>query len=179
MEKDLGAVPDPRRDARDGTDPPQHYDAVTALGDTTAARCRMAERVITPWWYHPVLGLAQAAFVLVLAWTSTLGILVGAAGILGVALALKSVYQRTTGIWIGPDQLGPRSGRWFWALIALVLVVDALALFVWDTETSEGVVATGSAAVLLGTVLLGRTMDARLREEIRSGAAPAPAKGAR
>lgn len=175
MERSWGAGPGPYPEP----DPLRAYDAAAALGDTAAARRRTAERMITPRWYHPALGLATAAFALVLAQGSGPGALVGAAVFLGIGFALKHVYQRMTGLWIGPEQLGPCSSRWFRGYTALVATVLLLAVFAEDLGAPGWTVPAGAAALLVGTVVLGRTMDDRLRAEIRSGAAPRPPKGAR
>ena len=175
MESNWGADPG------SGQEPerPRSYDPAAALGDTTAARHRMAERMITPWWYHPVLGLAAGFFALALAWGSGLVVMVGAAAVLGVGFALKYVYQRMTGLWIGPEQLGPRSGRWFWGYMALLAAVLLFVVFAEDLKAPGWTVPAGAAVLLVGTIVLGRTMDSRLRAEIRTGAAPQPPKDTR
>src|SRR5699024_12311806 len=41
------------------------YDPRDALADVAASRGSVADRLVTPWWYHPILGALIAAIVLV------------------------------------------------------------------------------------------------------------------
>src|SRR5699024_1798354 len=69
-----------------------------ALDEVAAARRRLAERLYTPWWYHPVLGLLLGTLVLQVG---------GALGrpamflipvpVLGI-IVLGRIYRRLSGI---------------------------------------------------------------------------------
>lgn len=68
-----------------------------ALQDVRDGRAAAARRVRTPWWYHPLLGLALFALVA--------GMSRGASGLLTafgvVALGgLLALYRRLTGLWL-------------------------------------------------------------------------------
>ena len=47
------------------TGPRPAYNPRDALADVAATRSSVADRLITPWWYHPALGVILAALVLV------------------------------------------------------------------------------------------------------------------
>src|SRR4051812_49380756 len=85
-------------------------EARASLRTVAAARAATADRLITPPWYHPVLGLLVAQHAIVQGiddrnWTlpSALVLLLGAFG-------LVMAYRRMTGLFIAGPQ-GPRSRR--------------------------------------------------------------------
>ena len=156
---------------------PAPYDPTAALADVDSARRAVADRLITPWWYHPTLGAILAAIML----TAALNLsnivrlpvaLIGAAGI-GLLIA---GYQRTTGLWVDLRNLGPISRRWWLAYAAVVLVV--LVISFWPTATDQALplwLAIALAAVaVIAQIVLGRRIDDAMRAEIRAGTAVAP-----
>ena len=160
--------------APDGAGP---YDPGAALADVSSARRAVADRLITPWWYHPALGSILAAIMLVAALdlhdAVRLGVsLTGAAGI-GLLVA---AYQRTTGLWVDARNLGPVSRRWWLAYAVIVAAVAGFSLLPTVSDRAlPAWLAVLLAAVALGaTIVLGRRVDGAMRAEIRSGAAPAP-----
>lgn len=155
---------------------PEQYDATHALADAAAARESIARRLTTPWWYHPILGLNLAALVLVTAFVP-LGVALAIAIVASVAvsLALVKLYQRVTGLWIGPQDAGPRSRRVWLGYAVVISLVMLIAVF-----ARTGILALpawtvwlAAAVSLVATVVLGRRMDELLREEIRDCSAPA------
>lgn len=153
------------------------YDPLAALADVEAARSSVAARLITPWWYHPILGAIIAAIVLVgaLDLPNLVRLPVALAGAVGIGL-LVGAYQRVTGLWVDLRNLGPTSRRWWLAYAAIVTVVVGASLI----PTAVGralppwVAVLLSAVALVATVVLGRGMDSAMREEIRSGVAATP-----
>ena len=153
------------------------YDARSALDDVATSREAVAERLVTPWWYHPVLGVLLASIVLVNAlgldsWVTIVVPLLAATG-MG---ALAGAYKKATGLWVAPGNTGPRSRAWWsaYAVVVVVAVVLALAPMVTGLAYPTWVAWLLAAAVVVATVVLGRRIDAALRAEIRSGAAPLP-----
>lgn len=159
------------------SDPRPDYGPRDALADVAASRAFVADRLITPWWYHPALGAILAAIVLVAALdlNTIVRLVVSLACAVGIGL-LVAAYQRATGLWVDIRNLGPVSVRWWLAYVVLVAVVVGTAL----VPSFTGIILPAWVAVLLtvvvflGTVVLGRKMDVALRAEIRSGAATAP-----
>lgn len=157
--------------------PRPDYDPRDALADVAASRDSVADRLTTPWWYHPALGAILAAIVLVAALdlNTIVRLVVSLACAVGIGL-LVAAYQRATGLWVDIRNLGPVSVRWWLAYVVLIVVVVGTALVpsFTDVSLSARVAVLLTVVVFLGTVVLGRKMDVALRAEIRSGAATAP-----
>ena len=87
------------------------------------ARAAAADRLVTPWWYHPVLGLLCAAYVAAVSFGSTVWRAVAVALFALGCGALARAYQRLTGVWSSGFHPG-RSRRWAIATaITLVLTL--------------------------------------------------------
>ena len=157
--------------------PRPDYDPRDALADVAASRDSVADRLTTPWWYHPALGAILAAIVLVAALdlNTIVRLVVSLACAVGLGL-LVTAYQRATGLWVDIRNLGPVSVRWWLAYVVLIVVVVGTALVpsFTDVSLSVRVAVMLTVVVFLGTVVLGRKMDEAMRAEIRSGAATAP-----
>lgn len=144
------------------------YDPATALTDVQQARTQSAVRLVTPWWYHPVLGAAIPILLLGIALASDQQFLLAMLLAVGLVVADVWAYTKLTGIWIGPGQAGPRSRRiWFgFAVLLVVLLLVAVSARVFELPW------LGLAAALIGltcVVLVGRRLDGALRAEIRRG----------
>lgn len=153
------------------------YGPDDALADVAASRASVADRLVTPWWYHPILGALLAAIVLASALDAAtwIALTVTLSCAVGMGL-LAGVYQRVTGLWVDLRNTGPRSRRWWLAYAAAVLITIGLAIAPSFTDIAYPVrVAVLIAAVVLAaTIILGRRIDSALREEIRSGSASLP-----
>ncbi|GAB3624088.1 hypothetical protein GCM10027418_21720 [Mariniluteicoccus endophyticus] len=151
------------------------YDPVSALADVDGSNAAIAERLVTPWWYHPVLGLALGALCLVsgrVVESPLLAVMAGA-GVALVSALLVGVYRRRTGLWVGPAQTGPRSRALWLAHSGLTIVVLVAAFGSGGHPTLAWLPWAAAAVALVGTIVLGRAVDAALRDEIRSGTAHA------
>ena len=157
--------------------PRPDYDPRDALADVAASRDSVADRLTTPWWYHPALGAILAAIVLVAALdlNTIVRLVVSLACAVGLGL-LVTAYQRATGLWVDIRNLGPVSVRWWLAYVVLIVVVVGTALVpsFTDVSLSVRVAVMLTVVVFLGIVVLGRKMDEAMRAEIRSDAATAP-----
>jgi hypothetical protein len=77
-----------------------------------AGRSAAADRLVTPWWYHPILGLLMAG--LLVAYGIGSMWVVGATLVIFLAglAALVSAYRNQTGVWVSGSA---RSGTcWEW-----------------------------------------------------------------
>ncbi|WP_120004267.1 hypothetical protein [Nesterenkonia muleiensis] len=144
-----------------------------ALDEVIAARRRLADRLYTPWWYHPVLGLLLGLLILqlggVLGRPAMFLMPVPALGI----ITLGRIYRRLSGIDLygaaAPD--GGQRGRSLLAVYVCVLIVSFAAGFVLSNRLGIEWTAWAIAAlVAVGTVAVGRTYDGLLREQLRSAA---------
>ena len=155
------------------------YDPAAALADVDSARRSVADRLTTPWWYHPALGAILAAIMLVgaLDLHDVVRLVVSLCGAIGIGL-LVGAYQRTTGLWVDIRNLGPTSRRWWFAYAMIVLVVTGSSLLPTASDRALPVwLAVLLAAVaVIATIVLGRRVDDAMRAEIRSGAAAIPSR---
>ncbi|GAB6902953.1 hypothetical protein [Kineosporia succinea] len=132
------------------------------------ARAAVAERYITPWWYHPVLGVMIAVYVTAFALGGTVVKLVAAAVFVLAATRLASTYRRITGVWINGLEAG-RASRWS-KLVGLVMAVDLAGS--WGLHFTTGLVwpvLVLQPFAVVAVVLMGRRFDEAVREQLRSG----------
>jgi hypothetical protein len=142
-------------------------DAAKALAEVQTARSAMADRLVTPWWYHPALGLLYAG--LVLAWglldDGKARLLVAIPFFAGLA-GLVVLYRRLTGVWVNGHEAGP-AARWAWAMGILYGVVLLAAHFGGRAGLGAEVLIALSAAVVAATIVVGRRFDAAYRAHLR------------
>lgn len=157
--------------------PGADYDPRDALAHVAASRASVADRLVTPWWYHPALGAILAAIVLVSALDlhSIVRLVVSLACAVGLGV-LVTTYQRATGLWVDVRNLGPVSLRWWSAYLVMIVVLVGTAMVpsFSDVTLSTWVAVLLATATFIGTVVLGRRIDEAMRAEIRSGDAAAP-----
>ncbi|MEU8265277.1 hypothetical protein AB0C02_32315 [Micromonospora sp. NPDC048999] len=141
-------------------------EAAARLDLVTSTRLQLADRLITPWWYHPVLGLMAAGVIaapatgsLAFWYASVVLFIVGCGG-------LARAYRTMTGVWVSGINAGPAS-RWAWALVLVLLVaggLSALAAIVLNVWPASIAVAVLQIPL---TVLLGGRFDEALRRRLR------------
>ncbi|GGQ81056.1 hypothetical protein [Couchioplanes azureus] len=139
---------------------------LAAIADTRAA---VADRLVTPFWYHPLLGLLVAGYIVGMSVGDTAVKLASGVLFSAGAAALAVAYRQRTGIWVSGLGAG-RAGRWAIALGALIGVAAATA---WATATYTDLrwpVWTLAVAGLVGTVVIGRRFDTALRAQLRAAA---------
>ncbi|MEU6857370.1 hypothetical protein AB0B28_00635 [Glycomyces sp. NPDC046736] len=146
-------------------------EARAALAAVEQSRSEVADRLVTPWWYHPILGILVGGLSAVAGSGAGLAIVWGAVALFGIGIyLLATAYRRLTGVWVGGYEGGPRSRRS--VMVATVVgvaivgtgAVVGLGLDLWWPSTVAGVVV----AVL--TVVWGRRFDALLRADLRESA---------
>lgn len=145
------------------------YTPENALRDADEARDHAAARLVTPWWYHPILGVAAAISLLGLALAPDGQTSFWPIVSIGIMVALIWAYRKITGVWVGPSQSGPRS-RPIWIAYTIILVgAYVAALMVRYTAAPAGLAVLLAVALVVVTVLLGRRLDEALRADIRAG----------
>lgn len=157
--------------------PGQPYDPRDALADVAASRTSVADRLITPWWYHPALGAILAALVLLGALDAHNAIRLTVALLAAISIgALVGLYQRTTGMWVNLRNLGPASTRWWAAYLVLVVLIVGVSTMpsITDITLPTWGAELLAAMIFIGTVVLGRRMDEAMRADIRTGTSLAP-----
>ncbi|MDN3480138.1 hypothetical protein [Curtobacterium sp. APC 4022] len=149
-------------------DPADPTDARQALAAVDATRASVADRLVTPLWYHPVLGLLSGGYlvgyVLGDAFVRVVVLLVFFAGI----IALVSAYRRLTGVWVSGLRAG--SATWWAVAVGVFDMVAVLAAFVVHESTGlRWPVWVLAVVVALAMVVAGSRFDRRLRSELRRG----------
>lgn len=137
-----------------------------ALRLIAGTRSDLADRLITPWWYHPAFALLVGAFVASFAFDSTLVTCIALGLYLGGISALMNAYRRKTGVWVNGWRAG-RASR----LGVLIGVLTGVAIVGSVVLANLGVeIAPVLAGVLLvpALVLLGRRFDDVLRADLRA-----------
>lgn len=74
-------------------------DAAAALRQVQAGRAAAARRLPTPWWFHPLLGLALATMLGAFSLPPPAATMVLGASLLA-QLLLYGLYRRLTGVWV-------------------------------------------------------------------------------
>jgi hypothetical protein len=139
------------------------------LAIVAGAWAAIAERLATPWWYHPILGLLTAVHLVAISLGSTL-VRVVAIVLFAVALGiLADAYRRLSGVWISGLTAGSAS-RWAKALgvLSVAAMTTSSSIAYW-TELTWPVWCL-AAVVLVSTVVLGRRFDTALRTQLRADA---------
>ena len=144
-------------------------DAADQLAAIARARTAAADLLVTPWWYHPLLGLAVAGFVLGYGLGNTVVRLTTAVFFVLACVGLSRAYRRLTGVWISGLEAGP-AGRWAKAAGALIGIIGITAWSVGAYTGARWAVYGLAAVALVATVVLGRRFDAALRAQLRAGA---------
>lgn len=141
-------------------------EAQEALAAVQGARSNAAERLVTPWWYHPVLGLLAAVFVV----AYTIGglvvmISVAVVYFLGIGI-LVGTYKKQTGMWIN----GLRAGKASWWTLPLVVIMIGAMVTAYYFHAAQGLNWPGWAAgavVFIAVNVFGRAFDVALRKQLR------------
>jgi hypothetical protein len=143
-------------------------EAGTALLAVQQQRSAIADRLVTPWWYHPCLGGLVGVLIAVQVTHSPVATAITTGVVVTGMAVLASSYQRLTGVWVSGYRRGP-AGRITLALAASYLVLVLVGGFL-DYVLGQRLAFVAAGAVAAGlTVVLGRRFDEALREELRAG----------
>lgn len=167
MENDLSA------EDRGGPQPPlSASEARAALDGLDSDGAALAERIVTPTWYHPILGAIVAVLVVGTALPGPYSTIVLALAVVGMVLLVVE-YRRRYGVST-TQAAGPRGKRLLAVMVAVVIACMASSLVVKFAELPIWWMLAPAALAMLVTVTLGHRYDAALRSEIaQSGRARA------
>ena len=144
-------------------------EAAEQLAAIAEARSSVADRLVTPWWYHPILGLLFAGYLVGLSLGSNPVRFVTVVLFFAGCAALAYVYRRMTGVWVSGFEAG-RAGRWATGIAVLVGATILTAWSVAEYTALRWPVWTLAVVVFVGSVVLGRRFDSALRAQLRAGA---------
>ncbi|WP_205323683.1 hypothetical protein [Glycomyces sp. YM15] len=143
-------------------------EAQAALAAVQESRSDMADRLITPWWYHPVLGVLVGGLITVATIGVAFPVLMGVIAVyaLGVFL-LMSAYRRKARVWMSGFDGGPKARRSITLLLIVTLAIAiAGSVFSMGLEIRWTALLTGLAVGVTMT-LWGRHYDKVVRAELR------------
>jgi hypothetical protein len=141
--------------------PAEAREALAGLGTDAA---RLAERVVTPRWYHPTLGAIVALICCALALPSPVSVVFLPFTIFALP-ALALIYRRRYGVWIAQPS-GRRSKRLLWTMAVLFLLSVGAAVAIRFTGVEYWWVLLPAAVGFVASVVLGRRYDDALRREL-------------
>lgn len=142
----------------------QACEALAAVGRT---RADAAVRLVTPWWYHPVLGLLAGGLVLAVALGSPVVVVVTTLlCCLGMGLLVRA-YKAKTGVWISGLRAA-KAGRWAILLMAAYLACVLAAVVPGRLGGMSWPAWLAAAVLAVATIVIGRRFDAALRAQLRS-----------
>lgn len=138
--------------------------AQTTLDDITRDRERLATRIITPWWYHPALGLITSVFAAAHALPGVWPIAAITLGIIALPV-LTTTYARVSGVVV-TKPAGPRSRRLLIATLVVLVAAMSCSLAFKFLDVSPWWALVPAGVTFVATVVLGRRYDDALRQEI-------------
>jgi hypothetical protein len=142
-------------------------EAAAALASVGATRAQLADRITTPGWYHPVLGLLAGGLI---ASSELDNLAVFFAALLVYAVGcgvLISSYRRLTGVWVSGLRRGP-AGRVSLLLVGTLYIIAGLAALAGLGLGVPGAFVVGGVVAFVAVVVLGRRFDDALRRELRA-----------
>lgn len=143
-------------------------EARAALAAVDQSRSAIAERLYTPWWYHPVLGLLVGGLVTVALAGVGSSVLMSVLVAYSAGLAvIVTVYRRKTGVWLSGFEGGPKARRSafrFFAGLLLAVVIGAVFAIGLEIRWTAPIVGLVAAVAM---VVWGRRFDKSVRAELR------------
>lgn len=140
-------------------------EALAAIG---GARSSAADRLVTPWWYHVVLGLLVAGFVLIYAFGNVPVVIIGIVAYFAGLGILVGVYKNTTGVWISGFRAGAAT-PWTYGLVGVYAACMIAVILLARLASLDWVAWVAVPVLIVATVVIGRRFDAALRADLRSG----------
>lgn len=146
-------------------------EAQAALAAVEQSRSDIADRLYTPWWYHPILGVLIGGLLALAIGDVPSAVLLGALPVYGLGLGvLVIVYRRKAGVWVNGNQAGPRSLRSLLRGGAFLIVVAIVgAAFSIGMEIRWAAWVTG-LVVAVSLTVWGRHFDKLMRADLRESA---------
>lgn len=131
---------------------------------------RLAAALVTPWWYHPLLGAIIAMLVAAQVLPGAIGMTCIVIGLVALAL-LPQFYARRYGVSVSKPA-GQRSRGLLFVFVGLTVAVMAAGLMLKLAELDPVWVLLPMAIACVGSILIGRRYDAALRQELARSASP-------
>ncbi|MGJ0203936.1 hypothetical protein NHL51_07210 [Leucobacter sp. gxy201] len=156
-----------RDEASEGASAERARELLASVGTDGA---RLAAALVTPWWYHPLLATIVATMVAAQALPNGLGLGIVVFGIISMAL-LPRVYAKRYGVAVSKPA-GRRSRGFMIALIVLMAVSFVAGLAVKLAALPTAWVLVPMVIAFVGVIVIGRSYDAALRQELARNGTP-------
>jgi hypothetical protein len=143
---------------------PSPDEARASLDEVRRIEIDLADRMVTPGWYYPGLGLVEALMVSSIALPTSLSAPALVLGLAGLGILVRK-YQSLTGLGMSTQYFALARG---WAIALLVVIVAAIVLMLLVDQPV--VIAATALAVFVATVVLGQRADTAMRYRLRHGA---------
>lgn len=144
--------------------------AQAALDGVSAARANLADRISSPWWYHPAMGasIGLAPLSAGISWELIpYGV---CTGFLVLPMLLTLLLKRSTGVVVDHYTATPGARRLSARHALLVLALLILGgVLQWGLDLRWAGAGTAVAIFAL-TVWLGRRIESALHRDVRAGA---------
>lgn len=128
----------------------------------------VADRLITPWWYHPILGTLTATYTVAFSLGNNLVRVISVVVFFASLGVLVQTYKRMTGVWISGFDAG-RASRWAYALSASMVAGLLLSVLIaWNSSLAWPSVLIAAVMFIL-IIVFGRQFDNALRRQLRQG----------
>jgi hypothetical protein len=144
----------------------ERHENDASLAAIADARRAAADRLITPWWYHPTMGVLFAIYTVAVALGDKLVMLAGVLLFFGGLWLLMNAYRRTTGVWMWGYQESAATPLAY-AMGAIAGVGVAGALILSSLDVADGWVYAIAVALGVALVVVGHRYDRVLRADLR------------
>jgi hypothetical protein len=143
---------------------PSSDEARDSLDAVDRVNADLADRLVSPWWYYPGLGLVEALLVSSMTfhvwWLQLLAITFAMAGL----RLLVTAWEHLTGLGMSRKYNALARG-WIVALLVVLAVAMAVVLLVDEPV----VTAVTAVVVFVATVILGGRAERAMQDRLRSG----------
>jgi len=143
---------------------PSAEQARAALSSLGTDRAKLAQQVVTPRWYHPVLGAIVALIICTQALPAPASVVLLPFALFALPV-LVAVYRRRYGLWFN-EPAGPRSKRIMGALLVVLVLCFLTILPVKFTDVGYWWVLLPATIGFVASVVLGRRYDDVFRDEL-------------
>ncbi|WP_394213929.1 hypothetical protein [Brachybacterium vulturis] len=144
--------------------PPTSEEAQAALNALDAGASKLAERLVSPWWYHLILGGLVAAAIGAQSLPKVASITVIVLVVLWIPFLMGSYTSRYRVSMTRPA--GPRSRRMLLLILAVLTLLMSSGVLLKIVSLPQWWVPLPAAVGFVATVMLGRKYDAVLRSEV-------------
>jgi cobalamin synthase len=124
---------------------------------------KLADRMVTPWWFYPGLGLYEALLVTSISSPKVLSLPALIIGLAFLGLLVRK-YQSQTGLGMSNQYFALAPG-WILTLVVVILAACVINLLV----DQPVVIAATAVFAFVATVVLGRRADSAMRYRLRHG----------